>query len=156
PFVVEGVELDRKVVVLAEIRAVAPHVVRDRALRVLIPAPADRVDEPIVVEHPGFGALGNRRAFVRILLLKLRNRTDLPVELLIEDAVDVKWGVDARRPNDDAGLAHGHHFRIDRNGAAVESQWRPFLSVDGRGDGDNGGDKQRSGRPRHDWCIYMY
>jgi hypothetical protein len=102
-FVVKGVELDGEVVVLAEVRAVATHVVGDGALGMLVPAAAHRVEELVVVEHPRFGALGDRRPLVGILLLEFGDGADLLVDRFVEHAVDVKRSTDAGGAHDHAG-----------------------------------------------------
>ena len=70
--VVEGVEEHREVVVLPQLRRVAPHLVGDAPLRVRFAAPRRDVDVVVVEEDPRLGLLGGRLALVRLLLHEVR------------------------------------------------------------------------------------
>ena len=88
--VVEGVEHHAEVVVVALVGAVAAHVLGDwMPLRMGVVAPARDVNVVVVEQHPGFGAFGDRRPFLRFLLDEAGQRRDIAICRVVEAAVDL-------------------------------------------------------------------
>ena len=164
--VVEGVEEDPGVVVLADLGGVAAHLVRDDGIRALrVPDPGAHVEVLVVKSEPDLGELARRVPCVGDALYELRDRPGALVEGLLERSVHGHGLGDPGGANREARLPRliddGRRDRwrgpgaLGGKGSAKTSLRgrrdapRDLLGENSRGPEAEGGEEERDGRGVH-------
>ncbi len=107
--IVKRVQDHADVVVLADVPAVAAHVVGDDPGRLAVAAPGGNIDVARVEEDPDERRLGGELSLVRILLDEIGDRRERPVEVLVKNRVDPGRLVHTDRAHGDAPCAVARH-----------------------------------------------
>ena len=121
--IVERIEDERDAVAAVEdVRAVVSELVGDNAFGLAVEAPCGEIEVGVVVEDPGLGLLGRRRAFLGDLLHEVLDGHDRAVDGFVELAIDLERTVkpDGAKCHPSAVVLRGDGRR-DRRGRAVDA-----------------------------------